>query len=134
MHRAESDPTAVNDPVTSHGSSTNLMNGAKPATLSNGGIRRTASFSDYHNTTISSSSGASTEGWLELFLTPTQKRTFSHWRETINDKSLTHRATKGLFDNIAEWIPDNVAPNVVTAGGLLCLGQAWYVANLYGKC
>ncbi|KAL3790315.1 hypothetical protein HJC23_002941 [Cyclotella cryptica] len=73
-----------------------------------------------------------TEGWLELFLNAAEKRTFSRWQETIHDKSLTHRATKNLFDKVAGYIPDNVAPNVVTAAGFACLGQAWYVQNLYG--
>jgi hypothetical protein len=47
-----------------------------------------------------------------------KKRTFSRWQEEINDKSLTHRATKNTFDRIAGLIPDNVAPNVITAAGL----------------
>ncbi|KAL7528420.1 hypothetical protein ACHAWF_002552 [Thalassiosira exigua] len=73
-----------------------------------------------------------TEGWLELFLNAAEKRTFSRWQEAIQDKSLTHRATKDIFDRVAVLIPDNVAPNVVTAAGFACLGQAWYVQNLYG--
>ena len=59
-----------------------------------------------------------TEGWLELFLNAAEKRTFSRWQEEISDKSLTHRATKNAFDQIAALIPDNVAPNVITAAGL----------------
>ncbi|KAL7536293.1 hypothetical protein ACHAXR_007056 [Thalassiosira sp. AJA248-18] len=74
-----------------------------------------------------------TEGWLELFLNAAEKRTFSRWQEMINDRSLTHRATKNIFDRVAALIPDNVAPNVVTAAGFACLGQAWYVQNLYGS-
>lgn len=74
-----------------------------------------------------------TEGWLELFLNAAEKHTFSRWQETINDKSLTHRATKNIFDRVAAVIPDNVAPNVITAAGFACLGQAWYVQNLYGS-
>ena len=74
-----------------------------------------------------------TEGWLELFLNAAEKRTFSRWTETINDKSLTHRATKTIFDRVAGILPDNVAPNVITAAGFACLGQAWYVQNLYGE-
>jgi len=73
-----------------------------------------------------------TEGWLELYLNAAEKRTFSRWQETISDKSLTHRATKNIFDRVASLIPDTVAPNVVTAAGFACLGQAWYVQNLYG--
>lgn len=53
-----------------------------------------------------------------MFLNAAEKRTFSRWQEEINDKSLTHRATKNTFDWIAGLIPDNVAPNVITAAGL----------------
>lgn len=73
-----------------------------------------------------------TEGWLELFLTPSEKLTFSKWKEEVKDKSITHRATNNLFDCIATYIPENVAPNVITSAGFACLGQAWYMANLYG--
>eukprot|EP00956_Cyclotella_meneghiniana_P029552 scaffold71988_cov47-Cyclotella_meneghiniana.AAC.3 len=73
-----------------------------------------------------------TEGWLELFLNAAEKRTFSRWQETINDKSLTHKVTKNLFDRVAEYVPDTVAPNVVTAAGFACMGNAFYIQNLYG--
>mmetsp|Transcript_28907 Transcript_28907/g.44442 ORF Transcript_28907/g.44442 Transcript_28907/m.44442 type:complete len:545 (+) Transcript_28907:159-1793(+) len=74
-----------------------------------------------------------TEGWLELFLTPSEKQTFSQWKEDVKDKSLTHFVTKRFFNAISLYIPDNVAPNVVTLAGLVCLGQAWYMAYLYGE-
>ena len=74
-----------------------------------------------------------TDGWLELFLTPSQKRTFSKWKENVKDKSLTNRVTKSAFDEIATFIPPNVAPNVITASGFLCLGQCWYVIKHYGE-
>ena len=59
-----------------------------------------------------------TEGWLELFVNAAEKRTCSLWQEVINNKSLTHRATKNTFNWIASVIPDNVAPNLITAAGL----------------
>lgn len=73
-----------------------------------------------------------TDGWLELFLTPHQKRMFSNWKENVNDKSLTHRATKNIFDKIATYIPPTVAPNLISAAGFLCLGQAMYITLHYG--
>jgi cytidyltransferase-like protein len=73
-----------------------------------------------------------TEGWLELFLTPSEKATFSNWKEELNDKSLTHWLTRDFFETLSSYIPDTVAPNVVTVAGFLCLGQAWYMTNLYG--
>lgn len=74
-----------------------------------------------------------TEGWLELFLTPHEKLTFSQWREEIKDKSITKHLTSGIFEHLAyKYIPDTVAPNVVTLSGFLILGHAWYLTNLYG--
>jgi len=92
----------------------------------NGSLLRVTSFTD--KTPFST-----TEGWLELFLTPNEKYNFSRWRERINDRSITHRATKSFFDKVADFVPENIAPNVVTAVGLACLGQTWYITNLYGE-
>jgi len=74
-----------------------------------------------------------TEGWLELFLTPYQKRTFSKWDEHVHNKSLTNLMTFSLFKRLSNFIPDNIAPNLITLCGLTCIGQAWYVTNLYGE-
>ena len=74
-----------------------------------------------------------TEGWLELFLTPAEKRTFSQWNELVADKSLTHRATGAIFDWVATCIPDSIAPNAVTAAGLTVLGQSWYIIHNFGE-
>ena len=73
-----------------------------------------------------------TEGWLELFLTPTQKYTFSKWKEHIQDKSITHSITKPLMTSLASYLPHHIAPNVITLTGFACMGQAWYVNNTYG--
>eukprot|EP00551_Chaetoceros_affinis_P007899 CAMPEP_0203675100 /NCGR_PEP_ID=MMETSP0090-20130426/18800_1 /ASSEMBLY_ACC=CAM_ASM_001088 /TAXON_ID=426623 /ORGANISM="Chaetoceros affinis, Strain CCMP159" /LENGTH=552 /DNA_ID=CAMNT_0050541175 /DNA_START=574 /DNA_END=2232 /DNA_ORIENTATION=- len=73
-----------------------------------------------------------TEGWLELFLTPGEKHTFSQWREHIQDKSITHRLTNRLMSHLTSYLPDHIAPNVITLTGFACLGQAWYVTNNYG--
>lgn len=74
-----------------------------------------------------------TEGWLELFLSPAQKRTFSQWKEKIQDKSISHKVTDPLMQYLAKFIPDHIAPNVITLTGFGCLGQAWYITNKYGK-
>mmetsp|Transcript_4231 Transcript_4231/g.8091 ORF Transcript_4231/g.8091 Transcript_4231/m.8091 type:complete len:545 (-) Transcript_4231:152-1786(-) len=73
-----------------------------------------------------------TEGWLELFLTPAEKRTFSQWKEKIQDKSISHRVTNTYMRYLASIIPDHIAPNVITLTGFACLGQAWYITNQYG--
>ena len=73
-----------------------------------------------------------TEGWLELFLTPPEKFQFSQWREIVTDRSLVHHGTMQSFQWLASFIPDDIAPNVITLAGFLALGQAWYLTNLYG--
>jgi len=119
--------TATTTATGSSSSSSTIVNGSSTSSTGNGDpLTKT-----YHS---SSSESLPTEGWLELFLTPSQKSTFARWHETINDKSLTHKATNNLFNILTtRFIPDNVAPNVITAAGFLSLGQAWYVTNLYGE-
>jgi len=74
-----------------------------------------------------------TEGWLELFLTLPEKRSFSQWKENIQNRSLTHQLTSTLMESLATNIPETVAPNLITLSGFACLGQAWYVTNKYGE-
>ena len=72
------------------------------------------------------------EGWLELFLTPAEKRTFSQWKEKVLDKSITHRITSPLMKYLTTFMPAHIAPNIITLAGFACLGQAWYITNKYG--
>ena len=74
-----------------------------------------------------------TEGWLELYLTLPEKRSFSQWKEKIQNRSLTHHLSSTLVELISTKIPDTVAPNLITLAGFLCLGQAWYVTSKYGE-
>ena len=103
------------------------MNGLKMKKNGNGnGTSTTASF---HSKPLQNQT---TEGWLELFLTPAQKRTFSQWKERIQDKSISHRLTSNLMQYLSNLIPEHIAPNVITLTGFACLGQAWYITNKYG--
>lgn len=75
-----------------------------------------------------------TEGWLELFLTPSEKLNFSRWREEVSDKSIVHSWTASTFRYLAtHYLPDTLAPNVITLAGFLSLAQAWYLVNAYGS-
>lgn len=73
-----------------------------------------------------------TEGWLELFLTPAEKRTFSRWTEKVMDRSITHRITTPFMKYLNSFVPEHIAPNIITLVGFVCLGQAWYITNKYG--
>ena len=77
-------------------------------------------------------SGHQSEGWLELFLTPSEKYTFSQWKEVVRDQTLIHSWTAPFFHHCARLLPDSLAPNVITLAGFLSLGQAWYLTNTYG--
>ena len=75
---------------------------------------------------------AATEGWLELFLTGTEKFNFSQWKEVIRDKSWVNRFAAPFFQRLADYVPPNIAPNVITLTGLLSLGQGVYLTHTYG--
>lgn len=74
-----------------------------------------------------------TEGWLELFLTPSEKAAFSRWNEVVRDKSLVSKAGSDFFQWLASRLPSTVSPNLVTLTGLVMLTQAWYVTHAYGE-
>ena len=74
-----------------------------------------------------------TEGWMELFLTPTEKHQFAQWEEVLINKSLSNKLTDDALTKIARFIPDTVSPNMISLFGLASLGQGFYVANLYGN-
>ena len=93
-------------------------------------MRAVRSNSSFHSVPLQN---LTTEGWLELFLTPGQKRTFSQWNEHLQDKSITHRITNPLMMYLTSILPDHIAPNMITLTGFACLGQAWYVTNTYGN-
>ena len=74
-----------------------------------------------------------TEGWLELFLTPNEKLHFLQHNEKVRDKSIVKSMTHSLFQYLAyRYLPDTLAPSVITLAGFLSLGQAWYLTNAYG--
>ena len=45
---------------------------------------------------------------------------------------MSHNILHPVFERIALVIPETVAPNVVSLFGLIILGHAWYITNLYG--
>ena len=47
-----------------------------------------------------------TEGWLELFLSPTEKHQFAQWEEVLVNKSLSNKLTDDALTKIARFIPD----------------------------
>lgn len=73
-----------------------------------------------------------TENWLELFLTPSEKRNFGSWKEEIADRSVSGHILSPLWQLLSAKVPATVAPNVLCLAGLGLLGQSWYVVYHYG--
>jgi phosphatidylglycerophosphate synthase len=67
----------------------------------------------------------------DWFLTPTEKDTFSNWVTKDIDNSITERILSAVWNKVKNYVPDNVAPNILSFGGLLCLVQSWYICYLY---
>mmetsp|Transcript_58027 Transcript_58027/g.141805 ORF Transcript_58027/g.141805 Transcript_58027/m.141805 type:complete len:574 (+) Transcript_58027:211-1932(+) len=113
--------------------SSSTMNGGGAA--GGGGLRRSSTSNGSYSDFASASNSAivrTTENWLELFLTTSEKHNFGQWKEEIRDMSLVNYLTRPLWSYIARrFVPPTVAPNVLTLFGLGVLGQAWYVTYLY---
>jgi len=73
-----------------------------------------------------------TEGWLELFLTPTEKETFAKWEENVTNRSLTAKHTGGFFDLIVRSLPSHLAPNAISLSGFIVLSNSWYIMVKFG--
>jgi len=68
----------------------------------------------------------------DIFLTPTEKETFSEWTSRDQDNSITTLALTPIWNQIVRlFVPESVAPNILSFGGLLCLVHAWYLCFLY---
>ena len=104
------------------------MNGTNGASSrSNGVARHSSSTGDLGNNQVV----RATEGWLELFLTPSDKLNFSQWNEVVRNKSLVHSYTRSLFEYMEKFIPVELAPNLITLAGFVILGQSWYLCYCY---
>lgn len=67
----------------------------------------------------------------DMFLTPTEKDTLSNWVDRTTDDTISSMILDRLWVFLASFIPDTVAPNVLSLAGLLCLVHAWYLVYLY---
>ena len=89
--------------------------------------------SQYSDHSSSQFTARTTEGWLELFLNAPEKYKFGQWKEDIRDRSISGLMTRPFFNFVAQFVPNNVAPNVLSLFGLATLGQAWYIMDWYGQ-
>ena len=64
--------------------------------------------------------------FLELFLTRKEKDVFSTWNEQERDLSISGFIIGPITNWIAKFVPNSVAPNVLTIAGVLAIMQAWW--------
>lgn len=71
--------------------------------------------------------------YIELFLSPSEKEQFSKWREDRSDRSIVNKVLKPLFRRLALYIPETIAPNLITMMSLVFILQAWYFCIMFHK-
>jgi len=67
----------------------------------------------------------------DTFLTPIEKDTFVSWKDQTKDNTISNMVLGRLWDQLANLVPETVAPNVLSLAGLLCSIHAWYIVQIY---
>ena len=67
-----------------------------------------------------------------VLFTDLEKDHFSNYHTPRVDKSLSNTLLSPLLDRLAKLVPIDVAPNVLSLSGLICLLQAWYFCYKHG--
>ncbi len=68
-----------------------------------------------------------------MLLTFSELERVSRYGTVVMDKSVTRRVFEPFWDYVVKWVPEEVAPNMVSLAGLLCLVQAWYLSYTQGS-
>lgn len=66
-----------------------------------------------------------------IFLSPSEKINLTNWNYSCTDNSITTRILTPFWNFIASLIPVNVAPNLLSLSGLLCVLHAFYLCYRY---
>uniref|UniRef100_A0A7S1PGS5 Cytidyltransferase-like domain-containing protein n=1 Tax=Percolomonas cosmopolitus TaxID=63605 RepID=A0A7S1PGS5_9EUKA len=66
-----------------------------------------------------------------IFLSPTEKLNLTTWSYSFDDISISTRVLTPFWDFCAYLVPDNVAPNLLSLSGLLCVLHAYYLCYRY---
>ena len=67
-----------------------------------------------------------------LFLSNSELDTIAQWKYKVKDNSLTTYIMTPVWDWLLKFIPQNVAPNVLTLAALGCVLQAFWVVLQHG--
>lgn len=62
-----------------------------------------------------------------VFLTEPEKHRISRWKYQVDDRSITTKLFTPFWNYLISWIPESVAPNILTLAGFLCLLQSTYL-------
>src|SRR5690349_18375329 len=68
---------------------------------------------------------------VEIFLNEREKQNVQDYAVPIQDNSISTKLLSLFWIIVAKLFPSNVAPNVISLSGLLCLMQAWYLCINY---
>jgi len=66
-------------------------------------------------------------------LTEVEKDRFASYTTHTYDKSLSSKLMAPLWERVASCLPEELAPNMISVAGLLCLVQAWYLCFTQGE-
>jgi len=69
---------------------------------------------------------------LEL-LTDKEKDNLSRWSYSVDDPSITTKYLTPYWNKVVEFVPDYVAPNVLSLAGLLLTVYSFYITYLYSR-
>src|SRR3972149_5092401 len=66
-----------------------------------------------------------------IFFSDKEKENIRNWKYSVNDKSISTTIFTPLWNWLATLIPDNVAPNILSLTGLLCILYSFNLAYNY---
>eukprot|EP01094_Clydonella_sp_ATCC50884_P005021 TRINITY_DN14001_c0_g1_i1.p1 TRINITY_DN14001_c0_g1~~TRINITY_DN14001_c0_g1_i1.p1 ORF type:complete len:527 (+),score=160.47 TRINITY_DN14001_c0_g1_i1:98-1582(+) len=66
-----------------------------------------------------------------FWMTENQHKVFSEGSHGVDDHSITTMLLTPFWNWVVHKVPSNVAPNVLSLAGLLCLMQAYYYTSMY---
>lgn len=66
------------------------------------------------------------------FFTPTQKENLEKWNYRAVDNSISTKLLNPFWNWVVSLVPDDVAPNILSLAGLLCIIHSYYLTYLYG--
>lgn len=74
-----------------------------------------------------------TGAFSDLFLSQAEKQAFTEWTELVIDKSIINKLLDGLWGRLAGFLPESIAPNLITLFGMLSVVQNWYFIISYSR-